>query len=336
MRIHTSHRLVTLTAFMAVLAWSALCSLQATPAESTAGVPDSVLLSHTLQGATADVAWAELTNTSHATPTPESWKTSPPSVEEKIKYFTPYISALIDKAKSFYTHFPSDKRALDAKLMAFQLSEVTQQWGQTNQQPQFLAVGNLLLKDPALAGHDHYVILWKMAQHAPAETARPLLEEIAKGDAPEQLKAAAADLVKKMEMLGKPVTLQFTAVDGRAVDTSKLKGKVVLLDFWATWCPPCVGEVPNVKKAYDQFHSKGFEVVGISLDEDKDKLTQFVSSHAMAWPQYFDGLHWQNKYARQFGISAIPAMWLIDKKGALRNTDAREDLGGEIQKLLTE
>jgi peroxiredoxin len=130
--------------------------------------------------------------------------------------------------------------------------------------------------------------------------------------------------------------IQFTAVDGRSVDLAKLKGKVVLIDFWATWCGPCVGEVPNVKKTYDQFHSKGFEIVGISLDKDKDKLTDFTASHKMEWPQFFDGMFWQNKYARQFAIESIPAMWLIDKKGNLRDMDAREDLNGGVQKLLAE
>ena len=68
-----------------------------------------------------------------------------------------------------------------------------------------------------------------------------------------------------------------------------MKGKVVLIDFWATWCMPCVGEIPHVKEAYDQFHSKGFEVIGISLDDDKSKLKKFVVDQKMEWPQYFDG-----------------------------------------------
>ena len=97
-----------------------------------------------------------------------------------------------------------------------------------------------------------------------------------------------------------------------------------------------MGEVPDVKKTYDQFHANGFEIVGISLDKDKDKLTQFVANHKMEWPQFFDGLYWQNKYARQFGIESIPAMWLIDKKGALRVVDARADLSGAVQRLLAE
>jgi thiol-disulfide isomerase/thioredoxin len=168
------------------------------------------------------------------------------------------------------------------------------------------------------------------------DNARPYLQQIIKSDAPDDLKTAAQGQLRKLDTFGKPVDLQFTAVDGRKVNLAALKGKVVLLDFWATWCPPCVGEVPHVKEAYDDLHDKGFEIVGISLDEDKDKLLRFTADHKMEWPQYFDGLHWQNKYAQQFGIDSIPAMWLVDKKGVVRTMDAREDLSGEVKKLLAE
>ena len=120
------------------------------------------------------------------------------------------------------------------------------------------------------------------------------------------------------------------------MDVAKLKGKVVLIDFWATWCRPCVAEVPNVKDTYDKYHAQGFEVVGISLDQEKDKLTRFVGEHKMEWPQFFDGLEFQNKFARQFGIDSIPAMMLVDKKGVLRDINAREDLGGKVTRLLAE
>src|SRR5271170_2946664 len=112
-----------------------------------------------------------------------------------------------------------------------------------------------------------------------------------------------------------PLDLKFTAVDGSQVDLANLRGKVVLIDFWATWCPPCRGEVPNVVAAYQKYHDQGFEVIGISLDQDKDALLSFTKQNGMVWPQYFDGKGWDNTVSKSFGIDSIPAMWLVDKKG---------------------
>jgi thiol-disulfide isomerase/thioredoxin len=136
--------------------------------------------------------------------------------------------------------------------------------------------------------------------------------------------------------IGKPLDIKFTAVDGRAVDLAQLKGKVVLVDFWATWCGPCVGEVPHVKEAYEKLHPKGFEIVGISLDSDKSKLENFVKEKGMTWPQFFDGKGWNNEISTKYGIHAIPAMWLVDKKGNLHDTKGRQDLATKVEKLLAE
>ena len=139
---------------------------------------------------------------------------------------------------------------------------------------------------------------------------------------------------KQAEYLGKPLPVTFTALDGREVNLSTMKGKVVLLDFWATWCGPCVGEIPHVKEAYEKFHDQGFEVVGISFDKDKAKLEQFVKENGMPWPQYFDGKGWQNQYGVQFDIKSIPTMWLVGKDGNLADIHAREELAEKVRKLL--
>ncbi len=132
----------------------------------------------------------------------------------------------------------------------------------------------------------------------------------------------------------KPLDLKFTSVSDKAVDISNLRGKVVLVDFWATWCPPCRGEVPNVVAAYKKYHDQGFEIIGISLDQDKGALLAFTKEHDMTWPQYFDGKGWDNKISSGFGINSIPAMWLVGKDGKLITTDAREDLAGNVEKAL--
>lgn len=115
---------------------------------------------------------------------------------------------------------------------------------------------------------------------------------------------------------GKPV-LKFTTVgtDGNPVNfPGDYKGKVVLLDFWATWCGPCVKEVPNVVATYNRYHDQGFEILGISLDREGDlpKLQKFTADNKMPWRQVFDGKFWQAEVAKKYGIHSIPAMVLVD------------------------
>jgi peroxiredoxin len=106
-------------------------------------------------------------------------------------------------------------------------------------------------------------------------------------------------------------------LDGKPISVGNYKGKIVLVDFWATWCGPCVGELPNVLKTYEKYHAKGFEIVGVSLDSDRDKLTSFIKAKNMTWQQFFDGGGWKNKVSTQYTVHSIPATYLIDKDGKL-------------------
>ncbi len=132
----------------------------------------------------------------------------------------------------------------------------------------------------------------------------------------------------------RPMDLRFEATDGSVVDLASLRGKVVLVDFWATWCGPCMREAPDVVAAYNALHDKGFEVVGISLDIDRGQLDAVTKEKGMVWPQYFDGKGWGNEIAAKYGIHSIPSMWLIDKSGRIADTNGRENLQGKVENLL--
>jgi thiol-disulfide isomerase/thioredoxin len=155
---------------------------------------------------------------------------------------------------------------------------------------------------------------------------------------PDVVKLARSELSREYILSHpKPVDMKFTALDGSAFDMEKYRGKVVLIDFWATWCVPCVEELPNVKACYEKYHDKGFEVVGISLDRegDRGKLADFVKKHGIAWPQFFDGKEKDNVFALKYGIRGIPAVLLLDREGKIVETEARgPDLEPKVRKYL--
>ena len=124
---------------------------------------------------------------------------------------------------------------------------------------------------------------------------------------------------------------------GNPLSVSQYEHKVVLVDFWATWCVPCVAELPNIIKAYNKHHSNGFEVIGISLDQDEQKLKSFLKAKEIPWAQYFDGKGWQNKLAAKYGIPSVPATFLLDGDGKIIGQDLRgEALEQALAKALTE
>lgn len=126
-----------------------------------------------------------------------------------------------------------------------------------------------------------------------------------------------------------------TDVNGKPLSISQFKGKVLLVDFWATWCPPCVREMPDIQKAYNKFHDQGFEIVGISLDEDKNSLARFTADKKIPWPEFFDGKKWENKLAVKYGVDSTPTTYLLDRDGKIiKRLEPGDDVETEVAQAL--
>jgi peroxiredoxin len=162
----------------------------------------------------------------------------------------------------------------------------------------------------------------------PAQNADRILDSVKQQAAAKKIQSGLAEGTKFPDFSEKDSA-------GKPLSIANYKGKVVLLDFWATWCGPCVHELPNVIKTYDTHHKQGFEIIGISLDKDQEKLASFTKEKNMTWVQYFDGLVWQNKLAVKYGINSIPATFLLDGQGTIIGKDLRgEDLENAVTKAL--
>ena len=130
-----------------------------------------------------------------------------------------------------------------------------------------------------------------------------------------------------LALIGKPVpNFSATDLDGKPISLQQYREKVVLLDFWAVWNGFCVGDILNVKKIYDTYKDRGFEVIGVSLDTDETKLRNYLKENDIPWRQIFSGLERQYPLVKQSDVKSIPARWLIGRDGTLIAHEARHKL----------
>jgi thiol-disulfide isomerase/thioredoxin len=144
--------------------------------------------------------------------------------------------------------------------------------------------------------------------------------------------------MRRIDAIGKPFELEFKdAMTGQQVSMPELRGKVVVVDFWATWCGPCVAEMPALKELYAKYNDQEVEFIGVSLDqpgEGLDKLKAFVAENQIPWRQYYQGDGWDSEFSQSWGINSIPALFVVDAEGNLHSTEARSKLDSVIAELI--
>jgi thiol-disulfide isomerase/thioredoxin len=150
--------------------------------------------------------------------------------------------------------------------------------------------------------------------------------------------AAIVEKARENMGIGRPVP-DFTVrlLDGTELTLSSLRGKVTLVDFWASWCIPCRKEVPNLKKLYKEHNGDGFEIVGISLDQDKSKAVAYNKENDLRWPMSWSERGYLDGPAKLYMVDSLPSMWLIDRNGILRQLNVGgNELRKNIELLLAE
>jgi len=158
---------------------------------------------------------------------------------------------------------------------------------------------------------------------------------------------SAKQAVAKMEaeaaqraFIGRPIRISGRTHTGANFSIRSWRGKVILVDFWATWCGPCRESRPELKKLYETYNSKGLEIVGVSNDSSDSRVAAFIKEQSIPWTQLRESTQNdddnEHPFSKQYGVEAIPTVFLIDAKGNLRYVDGHEDLENKVKKLLAE
>ena len=143
-------------------------------------------------------------------------------------------------------------------------------------------------------------------------------------------------IARRLDLIGQPFEIEGELVDGSTIDWSAYRGKVVLIDFWATWCGPCLREQPRLIDLHRAYGEDGFAVIAVSLDADRSRLEQYLETDPLPWPCLFrDRVGWDHPLALKYGVEGLPTTILVDRSGNVTHVDIRsEELLVQVPKLL--
>jgi peroxiredoxin len=255
-----------------------------------------------------------------------------------MKYLSFFAICLFGFVGSAIAHSGEDHSHIDAELEAASVkAEALLDAGDYEGAIQVFLDEGIRLRDAYPEQIEAYYLLSAAASLGDSDTLLRVADEVEKFSIDSaRMKQRALAFRNVAERVGKPIELSGVTIDGNAVDIADYRGKVLIVDFWATWCPPCVADVPNMVSLYETYHAEGLEILGISLDQKVESIRSFASQRDMPWLQICDQQAWQGELVRKFGISSIPTVWIVDKQGILRYVNGKVNREARVKALLAE
>jgi thiol-disulfide isomerase/thioredoxin len=237
----------------------------------------------------------------------------------------------------------SGRPAVVEALIRLRLNSALQRWDELGPAERTAAINGFVsgVKKAGLTPN-HARVFMRLPHMLPDDgkliaTAIKEILPLARDSQDAQLKRMAVifdGVVRRLELPGKPIEIEGTLLDGSKFDWNSYRGKVVLIDFHASWCGPCRDEVPNILRNYRAYHDKGFEVIGVNLDKDPNQAQQYVNQTGFRFPIIFGAdpgaRGWDLPLARKYGITGIPQVILVGADGNVVSTHARGERLGEL------
>lgn len=245
------------------------------------------------------------------------------------------LAELLDELEGFIANDPKGELATSA-LYAKAQTYMRAAGSKNAERKDIVAAVNAFVEHSPKDDRAPRLLMTVAQRHTPADEQAAAYRSVLKAYPDSRATRYTKGKIRQIEGHGKPFQLEFNeATTGERVSLRRLKGQVIVVDFWATWCGPCVAEMPQMKELYAKYRDQGVEFIGVSLDQTEEKggltkLKAYCADNQIEWPQYYQGNYWSSEFSKSWGINGIPTMFVVDADGNLHSTTAR----GKLDKML--